>query len=610
MLNDVRVLVGVPDRFPSAAESQLEAVFLNCYQAGSTISCVFTRGGSNFLTEYMKNIYDLIVCVDDISGGDTSYAAVIGFNNGRVPVIVIVPNSCYGYTQLASIINNGFTNILFQKDMSVPLIRQLINSKRSKDDALLYCGVDFRPAPKTMAPDVIPDQPKKEVGPKIVKRYLGNNIGVARLVSRDAKFFYGSEMGEDDVMSEILSGDFDVELGDAQMPYKEFKLEDDWIKPCKEQLKSFFQKAGLMHFRKFENGDMPKEEFEQILYGELHRMSLSGENASIVIDSFLRDTLSYGRLDVLVNCPDVSDIRLMNMNTVNVQYRGVWYRTNVVFDSQQEYENFITKMCTMNHAAVNIREADLVFTDINTFPGARLRITVTHSLLSTASTYSAHIRINRLRKKTVQGLIAEGFWTREQAAFLTTAVKKGKSIIICGGSGSGKTILLNLLFEFFPVSICGECVQESDELHSETHPNIEFLHSINAKGEGGVEYTLKRLATKALLKNAEVFVIGEIKGDEAADFFTACRTSKVYTTTHAEDVFGALPRITELAKYSADYSQNDILKILAKNIDYVVYAEKYKIKQIASVVGWDDEREDVLYDLYDFNAKREDYEKI
>lgn len=440
---------------------------------------------------------------------------------------------------------------------------------------------------------------------RLQKRHLGGGISVTRLCAQDAKLLYGNGIGDNDVLNDVLNGEFDLTGTAGTMKYMEFDQEEEWIQGYKDKLRAFFRQAGLMTFQAFENGDVSRVDFEAVIYKELAKYKLLRDKAAPVCESFMKDILSYGRLDNLINSQDISDIRLMDRNTVNVQYHGVWYRTNVKFATEEEYVYFINRMCTINHSAVNIREADTVFTDIQTFAGYILRITVTHSLLSTAATYSAHIRISPRKKKTAEELITERFWTREQAAFITTAVRKKKSIIICGSSGSGKTVLLNLLLECMDPGLCGTCIQESDELHSETHPNIEFLHSVTAKGEGGVEYTLKRIATKALLKNAEAFIIGEIKGDEATDFFTASRTSKVYATTHSDDCFGALPRLSELAKYNADYSQADILRILSKNIDYVIYCEQYKVKQIAGVVGYDRDRDDVVYDLYDFVTEGE-----
>ena len=143
------------------------------------------------------------------------------------------------------------------------------------------------------------------------------------------------------------------------------------------------------------------------------------------------------------------------------------------------------------------------------------------------------------------------------------------------------------------------------------HINIKSSNSIESKGtESRVEHNLKALSEKALLRNTDVFIIGEIKSDEAADFYTASRTTTVYSTLHANNCFGAIPRCAELAVAAAgkNMDKEDIISVLARTIKVVVYCERYQVKQIAEVKGYDDREHDVKYVLYDFNAKKEDYE--
>ena len=242
----------------------------------------------------------------------------------------------------------------------------------------------------------------------------------------------------------------------------------------------------------------------------------------------------------------------------------------------------------------------IVFSDIKTNPKARFRISVSHKSINTNGLTTASIRKIDKTKKLAHELIGEGYWTKEQAALLVNAIRKKKTIIFCGGSGSGKTVGLNCLLEYLADNITGICIQEAEELFANNKNNLEFQHSIAAKGEGKVKVTLKDLATQGLLKNAQLFVIGEIKGNEAEDFFTAANTgAQCLCTTHANTAFDALERIADLAR-GAGYSQEQMLKMLSRNVDFVVNMHKYKVRTIAGVVGWDDEQKEVVYDVYDF----------
>ena len=65
-------------------------------------------------------------------------------------------------------------------------------------------------------------------------------------------------------------------------------------------------------------------------------------------------------------------------------------------------------------------------------------------------------------------------------------------------------------------------------------------------------------------------------------------------------VNGEVERIADLAR-GAGYGQEQMLKMLARNVDFVVNMHKYKVRTIAGVVGWDDEQKEVVYDVYKFN---------
>lgn len=597
---EYNVLIGVPPEGSVNVEHKLERCIRIAAADKDVRFVIFVRTVADFCRELTNKVmkYSLIVAIDDLGmGGEYSQYLKMAY---PTMCIVIIPDRCYGSEQLSCLLAMGINNVLFQRDVGIKAIQSLIHNNRSAAAANAYCGFDLRPVPHSENTNTVQ---KEKTGLNIQKRNLGQGVTVTRLFSQDSKLLQNKNLGDDEVISSFLDG-YDLENNTEKMKQLTFEQDPEWMQPFKDKLRVYFRQNGLAVFQGFENGDVTKDQFTDKIMKELDKQNIDETKAVSVCQSFMRDILSYGKLDVVINTEGISDIRLINRNTVNVQYKGEWYKTNIHFDSEEEYLYFINRICTKNHAAVNIQQAQVIFTDIVSNPKARLRFMVTHGMLSAASTSTAHIRLIDKVKKTAPQLVEEGFWTAKQAGFLINAVKHRKSIIVCGGSGSGKTIEINCLIEYLNNSICGSCIQESDELFSHTKSNIEFLHSVAAKGESKVEYTLRQLCTAALLKNAELFMIGEIKGDEARDFFTAAITgAMVMCTTHADDVFAALPRIADLAKYSGDYSQKDILKLLAKSIDYVVYNENYGVKQIAAVVGYDEEKEDVIYDLYDFGEE-------
>lgn len=562
--------------------------------------------------------YNLCIVLDDLRGnGYASLLSNVRAKNPFLSVLIVVPKGCKGSNPLADLIRIGEYNILCQSDFTADNLRERILNVRTRADAMHYCmlkesqvtGVASSGENEVILAGNSVVEYDNESGKEKQNKGISKRVRIVKGIPIIR--MYGSEVTDDTVDSvkdeEILSFmknsgsyNFDSEEEETLGIY-EFPSEPEWMHNYKEGLRDYFRREGLAFFQSFENGRISVPEFRSKVYTLLPKQGIAEEQKDAVIDSFIRDTMSYGKLDVVLNHPDVSDVVLRSKDIVNVQIKGVWYRSNITFKNSDEYVYFIGRICTKNRVSMNAMQAQIYFSDIDTVPIARLRFMGTDASLNTNRLPSMHIRKIDKIKCGVPKLIKDKMLTPDQAAFIRSEIERGSSLLVCGGSGSGKTVLVNNFIEFLKSNIRGVFVQESEELFADTKYNIEFIHTINNKGEGKVVHTLREIATAALLMNTKVFGIGEIKGDEARDFFTAANTgAQCIATTHGLNVFEALPRIADLAMYGGDYSLESLLKMLCKNRSLVIFMSKYKVMQIARVVGWDEEKKDILYDVYDF----------
>lgn len=598
----VNVLVGVPPHCPQKYRNGFEDMFRKSFQSVGRVSSVDNMDDFYLSVTSSHSPYDIIVVVDEL-GENTQYVPFLEGFMHRFPqmkFLIVVPDGRKGSVSMSELLQKGHYNAIFQKDLTPANMRELVYSPRTQEQAAHYYEVPLAAEHST---SLVRYGAGEEEENNIIVRKLKNGVTVTRMCAADVKRMEDKSKGDEDAFSYLDSEHLGMDrVSNSQMELYEFPLEAEFIEEYREKLNKYYRGDGLMDFQAYDNGKLTDEEFELNVKKQMAKFPLSLQQKNDVMESFVRSTKSYGKLDVVLDTEDVSDIRLIDKDTVNVQIKGVWYRTNITFRSNEEYEFFIRRLCTKNKMSLNQVQAQIIFSDIDTNQNARLRFSVTAGFLNTNRLSSAHIRKINKKKKLMDVLIKEGMITPKQAGFLINAIRKGKSMIICGGSGSGKTVNLNALIEYADDNVCGACVQEAEELFSETKGNLEFTHSISNKGEGKVEHTLAEIATAALLKNASLFIIGEIKGKEARDFFTACNTgAQCLCTTHALSVFEALPRIADLAKYAGDYSQEDLLKMLSRGIDIVVHMDKYKVQGIAGVVGWRDDRKDVEYDVYSFD---------
>lgn len=603
------VLIGVPVRCPERVEQGLETIVRAVLQNVETVK--FVRDVVDYLQELRENKEDYKVSIAvDALGSNTMYVPYLQGVQKSMPalkLIVVVPDERKGSSAMEELIDLGVFNALYQRDLNEESIVSLLKFPRDITEAAdyyevdLYAGADEHKLIRFGYQGKKQNVQEQKKGP--VTRMIRDNVTVTRGTAKD--FGKGNSFSsgtEDQELFSFLDEDgLGIDrVGMGATKYMEFPLEEKWVDTYKQEINKFYRDRGLADLQAFENGTCTEEEFRKLLFAKLTELKIPADRQGSVADSFLRDITSYGKLDVVLNTVGISDVKLNHKNSITVQHKGEWFDTNIKFASEEEFAYFVNKVCTKNHVAVNVNATQIVFSDIKTNPKARFRISVSHKSINTNGFTTASIRKIDKTKKLAHELIREGYWTKEQAALLVNAIRKKKTIIFCGGSGSGKTVGLNCLLEYLADNITGICIQEAEELFANNKNNLEFQHSIAAKGEGKVKVTLKDLATQGLLKNAQLFVIGEIKGNEAEDFFTAANTgAQCLCTTHANTAFDALERIADLAR-GAGYSQEQMLKMLSRNVDFVVNMHKYKVRTIAGVVGWDDEQKEVVYDVYDF----------
>ena len=108
-------------------------------------------------------------------------------------------------------------------------------------------------------------------------------------------------------------------------------------------------------------------------------------------------------------------------------------------------------------------------------------------------------------------------------------------------------------------------------------------------------FDLRYLTRYALLMDVDYLINGEIKGAESEQFIEAVFANIVtMTSVHSPGAFKALPRLADLGT-TDQFSRKQQLRKLAEGIDYIVYLDKFVVMEIAEVVGWDEEAEDVIY---------------
>lgn len=342
--------------------------------------------------------------------------------------------------------------------------------------------------------------------------------------------------------------------------------------------------------RNITNKDSLKVEIKSFLM----KYQLPEEELEIIVEKFNREIGGYGIIDELIDDDDISDIKLLSKENTRIKKLGKRYSTDIKFSSDEEYESFIDGVVLKNGKERSDINAIQVFTDKDSNSKFILRIDVVNKLLTSNNSYM-HIRKIPKRKKSLEELVEMNMLENDVKEMLVKKIKEKKVILFAGQGGSGKTTLMNALIDEIPHDHAGVIIQESEELFSYSHPELMEEKTLDAKGEGRIEYSLRQLAINGLLTDIDWFIIGEIKGAEGKDFITAAGTDHgCLTSLHSSSAEKAIDKLIDYAKYETDYSREDLL-ILFEVIDCIVFMDEFKVKEISEVVKYDYDKKRMIY---------------
>ena len=323
--------------------------------------------------------------------------------------------------------------------------------------------------------------------------------------------------------------------------------------------------------------DMPERERQQLM------------------KAFEQYIFGYSRLSPLIDDMTISDIRVVSYDNIRIKREGKRMDAGISFLSEKEYRQFIDYIATKNQVNISNLNAIQRFTDTESHPDFILRFTLSLPLVNTYN--EPYLCIRKVPKSFPQmkELIEKQMLDRTTAELLVKRFRQG-STLICGGNSSGKTTLLNALKETLPDDMAVLVTQQADELTTRFHPDMMFLHSLPGTTESAVSYDLKHISIAGLTMDVDFFIIGEVKGAEALYLLNAAYTGQICAATiHAPSADRAPDKLVDYAMYDSRYSRDELMKML-DCFQTLIFMEHYKVKEIFSCEGWDEEKRQLHFE--------------
>ena len=249
-----------------------------------------------------------------------------------------------------------------------------------------------------------------------------------------------------------------------------------------------------------------------------------------------------GPLEPLLSDPAVDEIMVSGTAPVWVERGGRLSATDVRFPREQDLRDAIERILAPLGRRVDEAEP---LVDARMPDGSRVNVVLPPLALDGPA-----LTIRRFRRRGLapEDLVENGTLTRPLLEFLARAVRARCTLLICGGTGSGKTTTLNALSSFIGADERVVTIEDAAELRLR-QPHVVRLEARPPNLEGRGEVTIRRLVRNALRMRPDRIVVGEVRGAEALDMLTALSTGHdgSLSTVHAGSPAEALRRIEVLA---------------------------------------------------------------
>ncbi len=257
-----------------------------------------------------------------------------------------------------------------------------------------------------------------------------------------------------------------------------------------------------------------------------------------LIDEVLDETFGFGPLEMLLKDPTVSDILINGPHKIYVERRGKLEKTDVKFRDNDHLMQIIDRIVSKVGRRVD-ETSPMV--DARLPDGSRVNAIIPPLALDGPSMSIRRFGANPLK---LEDLLNFKAFTPEMAMLMEACIKARLNIVISGGTGCGKTTLLNTLSSFIPHDERIVTIEDAAELQLQ-QDHIVRLETRPANIEGKGAIGTRDLVRNALRMRPERIIIGECRGGEALDMLQAMNTghSGSMTTLHANTPRDAQARL-------------------------------------------------------------------
>ncbi|MHC1722551.1 MAG: CpaF family protein [Aminipila sp.] len=300
---------------------------------------------------------------------------------------------------------------------------------------------------------------------------------------------------------------------------------------------------------------------------------------------------------------NITEIMVNGKDNIFIERCGTLEKVNEQFTTTEELEELIRRIAGRVHREIN---------ELNPIVDARLpdgsRV---NAVYKNVALNGPILTIRKFPEKAflMEDLISFGTITEEAADFLNKMVIAGENIFISGGTGSGKTSLLNVLSNYIPKEERIIVIEDSAELQLHGIENIVRLECRNANVQGKGLVDMQQLIKTSLRMRPNRIIVGEVRGKEVLDMLQAFNTGHdgSLSTGHGNSISGMLKRLETMVLQAANFPIDAIRNQIAEGIDIMVHLGRMpdrsrKVLEIAEIYGYEQNKY-MINSLFKYEVK-------
>jgi pilus assembly protein CpaF len=327
---------------------------------------------------------------------------------------------------------------------------------------------------------------------------------------------------------------------------------------------------------------------------------LTEADRSRLVEDLKNELLGLGPLEPLLRDDEITDILVNGHGQVYVEKRGKLNSTDVVFQDDQHLMLIIDRI--VSRVGRRVDESSPMV-DARLPDGSRI-----NAIIPPLAIDGPALSIRRFGKHRfdIGALVEKEALTWDVVEFLLAVVRARLNVIVCGGTGSGKTTMLNCLSAFVPENERIVTIEDSAEL-SLQQPHVVRLETRPPNLEGRGEVTQRELVRNCLRMRPDRIVVGEVRGAEVLDMLQAMSTGHdgSIATIHANSPRECLGRLEMMMLLSGvSIPQRAMRQQIASAVNVILHVARLsdgsrKVMKISEISGMEGDMI-MMQDLFEF----------